>query len=66
MKTSAEIIPEIENKIAELKKKNVHTFYSISTEITQQTAQDVKMYFKECSVETKKCPRGFFDIIISW
>ena len=66
MKTSAEIIPEIENKIAELKKKNVHTFYSISTEITQKTANDIKSYFKEYSVETKKCPRGLFDIIISF
>ena len=66
MKTSAEIILEIENKIAELKKKKVHTFYSISTEITQQTAQDIKNYFKEYSVDSKKCPRGFFDIIISF
>ena len=66
MKTSAEIIPEIENEIVRLKSKNRTHYYSFRTEISLQTANEIKKHFSGYSVEIKQCPLKNWDIIVSW
>ena len=71
MKSSSEWIEEIENKIVELKGKNINTYYNIMAKMTRQTANEIALHFagnEEYSTEFKRCFRcdNKFDIIITW
>lgn len=66
MKTTTDIISEIEKKMQDLIIKGVHTLYLFSQRITQETAMNVKNHFEDLGfdIEVRSCPRKQWDIIV--
>lgn len=66
-KTVTQWIEEIDKSIEDKKKKNIHSYFQFSMEISDGDSKMIAKYFsdKKYVVEFRKCPRMKYDLIIS-
>ena len=68
MKTSSQWIEELAFEIYRLQMNRRKTYYGFSLKMDKQTANDIKRHFSNAgySVEATVCPRGLWDLIITF